>query len=421
MLDLQSTVAVRGLIPDERGRWRLVEGGTSGDVVFQPQEHGPTGRITPSWIAQWTAPRRFEKHPGNPIYGPHKSGPWDHWTNGVSIVPTADGKTYRMYYAGKEGEGIGFAEASIDDPLTWREHSASPVLRPRTDNWEGNRINQPRVVAVTDQHWRMYYTGWGFVGPGSPWAMGLAESFDGGTTWRRAGDEPILDRGDASSPDGGGACVPMIRRIGDRWMMWYTAGMVNKTGNQNIHLCLATSSDGVHWEKHPGNPVLSDDFSDGAVRSVTSRCYVRHDDGVFRMWYSFAKPAYRIHYAESLDGIEWERSPSNAPVLDVSPSPAWDDRMVEYPEVQIVDGRYRLWFCGNDFGSVGFAEGVPATGVNLFARSGDTRDPDDGTWTDWKPLARNRPFDAQRYVQIRAELWSRAAGASPTLNSITLS
>ena len=89
-------------------------------------------------------------------------------TNGVSIVPTADGKTYRMYYAGKEGEGIGFAEASIDDPLTWREHPASPVLIPRTDNWEGNRINQPRVVAVTDSHWRMYYTGWGFVGPGSP-------------------------------------------------------------------------------------------------------------------------------------------------------------------------------------------------------------------------------------------------------------
>ena len=246
----------------------------------------------------------------------------DTWTNGVSIVPTADGKTYRMYYAGNKGEGIGFAEAAVDDPLTWREHPGEPVLRPRTDNWEGNLINQPRVVAVTANHWRMYYTGWGFQGPGQRRGQqGLAESFDSGTTWKRCGDQPILDRGDASSPDGAGACVPMVLRVKDRWMIWYTAGQISDKGHQNIHICLATSTDGIRWEKHAGNPVLTDDFTDGVPRSVTSRCYVRLDNGVFRMWYSFAKPDYRIHYAESLDGIEWERAPI-APVLGPSPGPA---------------------------------------------------------------------------------------------------
>ena len=421
---MQSTIidmsrgTTHGLTRDLRHRWRLERDRLAGEFLSEQLDLGGTARIKLQWRAQWTAPLRWEKHPGNPVYGPQKSGAWDSWTNGVSLVPTADGRTYRMYYAGKAGEGIGFAEAPVDDPLTWREHPASPVLKPRADNWEGNQINQPRVVAVTPERWRMYYTGWGFKGPGWPWAMGLAESFDGGTTWRRHGDKPILDRGDASSPDGGGACVPMVLRVGDRWMMWYTAGQVNSRGHQNIHLCLATSTDGLHWEKHPGNPVLSDDFSDGAARSVTSRCYVRHDDGVFRMWYSFAKPDYRIHYAESLDGIDWERAPV-APVLDVSPSPAWDDKMVEYPEVQIAGNVFRLWFCGNGYGSVGYAQGVPETGVNLFVKTGDTRE-FGKTWSKWTPIVRGQSIDVRRHLQIRAELWSRNPALSPALDQITL-
>ena len=151
--------------------------------------------------------------------------------------------------------------------------------------------------------------------------------------------------------------------------MWYTAARIHPDGHQNIHLCLATSPDCVHWRKHEGNPVLGDDFTDGAPRSVTSRCFVRHEAGVFQMWYSFAKPDYRIRYAESLDGIEWERSPVD-PVLGPSPRPAWDDAMVEYPEIQVADGVYRLWYCGNGFGTVGYAEGRAESGVEVWLRSG---------------------------------------------------
>src|SRR5262249_32583667 len=153
--------------------------------------------------------------------------------------------------------------------------------------------------------------------------------------------------------------------------------------------------------------------SDSAPRSVTSRCYVRHDDGVFRMWYSHAKPDYRIRYAESLDGIAWERAPVE-PVLGPSPTPAWDDQMVEYPEVQIVDGVFRLWFCGNGFGSVGYATGVPETGVEVSLRTGATPSPD-SEWSSWRNVMRGEPVDAQRFVQLRAELWSKDPALSPTL------
>ena len=404
---------------DGRGRLRLAPSGTGyvGRGRFESAPcRSPAGRVQLDWIEQWTAPQRFVKHPANPIYGPADSGPWDTWTNGVSIVPGADGSRYRMYYAGRKDEGIGFAEAAVGDPVTWREHPASPVLRPRADNWEGNLLNQPRVVPLTEERWLMYYTGWGAPGAGTSWALGLAESRDGGLTWARCGEDPILERGGPGAPDEGAAVVPSIICVGDEWWMWYTAARIHPDGHQNIHLCLATSPDCVHWRKHEGNPVLGDDFTDGAQRSVTSRCFVRHEAGVFQMWYSFAKPDYRIRYAESLDGIEWERSPVD-PVLGPSPGPAWDDAMVEYPEIQVADGVYRLWYCGNGFGTVGYAEGRAESGVEVWLRSGEHAQPDGG-WSGWRRVRRRRSVDLRRYVQVRVEMWSEHV--SPAVSALTV-
>jgi len=425
---LPSPQKTENLTRDDCGRWRLSRDAAGylgkGELLTTPHDLGAADRtISLDWIEQWTAPLRYEKFAANPVYGPKQSGPWDTWTNGVSIVPTADGKSYRMYYAGREGAGIGFAEAEVANPTVWKEHPASPVLRPRKDNWEGNQINQPRVVKVTDTHWRMYYTGWGFPGPGKPkapgssWAMNIAESFDGGTTWKRLRDDPIMERGAPDSPDGGAACVPMVIKVGDKWMMWYTAARAAPVGKMNVHLCLATSQDGVHWDKYEKNPVLSDQRPDVAV-TFASRCYVRHDNGVFRMWYSYSrgKPSYRIRYAESLDGINWERAPI-APVLDASPTPAWDDQRVEYPEVQVVDGVFRLWFCGNEFGSAGYATGINETGVSLSLRSGDTRIPD-ATWSEWIDVQRGEKLKVKRFVQVQGKLWSKNSAISPALNSV---
>jgi hypothetical protein len=245
--------------------------------------------------------------------------------------------------------------------------------------------------------------------------MGLAESFDAGLSWKRYQEAPILDRGDADSPDGGGACVPMVLKVGEQWMMWYTAALA-APGKQHIHQCLATSADGIRWTKYDKNPVLTDDFSTGGKRIILSRCYVRHDRGVFRMWYSYAKPDYRICYAESLDGKTWEKSPIQ-PVLGPGPAKGWDDKMVEYPEVDIVDGVFRLWFCGNGFGSVGYAEGVNETAVRLSVRS---RSGPDKEWSAWGNVERDTDLKVDRFIQVRCQLESKNPRLSPTLNQVII-
>ena len=411
--------SMRHVALDQRGRLRLARGdngyAAAGEFVSQPIAVDGGGHVRVDWIEQWTTPQRWKKHQGNPIYGPELTGKWDTWTNGVSIVRNPDDETYKMFYCGRAGAGIGFAEASINDPLTWKEHAASPVLKPLA-NWEGNRINQPRVVKVTDQHWRLYYTGWGYEHPngGSRWAFNLAESFDGGVTWKRHGEGPLLERGAAASPDGGGVCVPEVRRVGNKWMMWYTAMKI--ASGQNIHLCLATSADGIQWKKYSGNPVLTENFAKGPKRNVISRCFVRYAAGLFQMWYSHGKPNYRIKYAESLDGIAWERSPIE-PVLDVGPEGSWDSQMVEYPEVDVVDGRWRLWFCGNGFGSVGYAEGVPETAIRVEMRAGQTVAPDD-SWSRWKSIRRGATIMGQTHLQLRVQLTSSNSRVSPALHAL---
>jgi hypothetical protein len=136
------------------------------------------------------------------------------------------------------------------------------------------------------------------------------------------------------------------------------------------------------------------------------------------MWYSYGCPNYEICYAESVDGICWEKSQVN-PVLAASSSPAWDDDIVEYPEVQVVDGVYRLWFCGNGFGRVGYAEGVSESGVAVDYRFGHSDFPD-ASWSDWDSLDYGASVDELDKVQIRVTLWSTNQSIRPAVSQLKL-
>ena len=159
---------------------------------------------------------------------------------------------------------------------------------------------------------------------------------------------------------------------------------------------------------------------------MISRPCVRFEDGVFKMWYSYSmrgrqsSQRYRIGYAESLDGTHWERSRAN-PVLDVSSS-GWDDEMVEYPEIDVVDGIYHMWYCGNGFGSVGYSEGIPETSVQIRTRTGPSVRPNQA-WTDWsapytEPSGQPLLSPPEKYVQVRIRLASSNPSLTPAIRRV---
>jgi hypothetical protein len=110
---------------------------------------------------------------------------------------------------------------------------------------------------------------------------------------------------------------------------------------------LAISKDGVHYEKKFTGPVIS---TIPTEPQFSGSCCVLHDEGIFKMWYlnctewivvdGLAEPAYHIKYAESPDGIYWDRKGIVAiDYIDGKPSG------ISRPSVvKEVDGTYSMWY-----------------------------------------------------------------------------
>ncbi|MGD9857377.1 MAG: glycosylase [Planctomycetaceae bacterium] len=86
-----------------------------------------------------------------------------------------------------------------------------------------------------------------------------------------------------------------ILKEGDQWRMWYTGYDGTREGRKKLGL--ATSPDGIHWTRHPGNPLDDEHW-------IEDMQVIRHD-GRYLM---FAEGAGdRAQLLTSDDGIDWTR------------------------------------------------------------------------------------------------------------------
>ncbi len=288
---------------------------------------------------------------------------WDRYPSAPNIVRAGD--KLRMYYMSIEYPSlrrIGFAEADVSDPLTWRKTLDRPVMElGEPGSIDSHWVSYPWVVPVTERHWHMYYATWGGAYADAArrqkvWYTSLAESDDGGLTWKRTG-KPLIPLGRPYSYDehGSGSCAVLER--GHEYWMWYTAGSRWPQGESQMSLGLATSTDGGHtFRPHPAGSLISIPVKIGSAFSTCSKPYVEEVKDGYRMWLSVARDdveVYRIHYAESADGIRWKWTPE--PVLDVSAA-GWDSQMTCYPFVLHHQDRTYMFYDGNHYSGIGVAE-----------------------------------------------------------------
>ena len=74
------------------------------------------------------------------------------------------------------------------------------------------------------------------------------------------------------------------------------------------------------------------------------------------MWFSYKSTDYRIGYAESLDGLTWERL-DHLSGIDVSSS-GFDSEMIEYGAVVRYYGQRFMFYNGNNYGYDGIGLAV---------------------------------------------------------------
>ena len=132
------------------------------------------------------------------------------------------------------------------------------------------------------------------------------------------------------------------------WRMWYASG---ETYEPNV-LCYAESKDGLVWEKSPLNPIFVK--GSGWEKDRIGGCEVHPlPDGSWAMFYIGYSDIHtaRIGCAVSPDGItQWKRLAAN-PLVEPTPG-AWDSAAVYKPSVvrDEANDRWLLWYNGRTGG-----------------------------------------------------------------------
>ena len=138
-----------------------------------------------------------------------------------------------------------------------------------------------------------------------PWIVRHAEG-DDGRQWRVTA-APVLRLDQSWERDR--LFYPTVVKVGDVFLMWYGSywtAFSNKTA-----LGFAVSHDGIHWYKHPQNPVLRPDPQrPWESHYVTSQSVMRLNDGSFRIWYASRKQPPFVNKYFAINTARWERPPT---------------------------------------------------------------------------------------------------------------
>jgi predicted GH43/DUF377 family glycosyl hydrolase len=291
------------------------------------------------------------------IFVPNQNYSWIKTHAALPIPINLNDENLRIYFSSRDENNIasvGFLETNIKEPTKIKYITEKPILSPGSEGcFDDKGIMAHSMVSLNDKLY-LYYTGWN-VGQNVPfrWAIGLAISNDGGKTFEKFSNGPIMDR---TTIDPYFVASPTVLLENGKWRMWYSSGLgwekINGTKRIPYHIRYAESNDGINWQR---NGKICIDFTNKNETRI-GRPTIQKEDNIYKMWYSYALEKYRIGYAESLDGITWERKDDQAGI-DISESD-WDSEMIEYPFVFKYKGAKYMLYNGNDYGRTGFGYAI---------------------------------------------------------------
>lgn len=266
----------------------------------------------------------------------------------------------RVYFSSRPEPRLSlttFVDLDINDPRKILRVNSNPIIelgKPGTFDEHGI---MPSAAVRNGEQVFLYYSGWS-RGVSVPYlnSTGLAISDDGGETFTKISDGPLLSR---SLHDPYSATSPGVLREDHKWHMWYCSGTgwleINGKPEHTYDIKYADSDDGIIWKTH----------SHAAIRQRTTyeaitRPTVLEIAKKYHMWFCYrgshsfrdGEDAYRIGYADSVDLKNWCRDDQQA---GIDPSyEGWDSKMIAYPAVIFVNNQALMFYNGNGFGLEGF-------------------------------------------------------------------
>jgi hypothetical protein len=293
--------------------------------------------------------------------------PLPFWVGGYGSLPYAipaptGERQARVFFSGRDAAGrshVGACTLELDSlSVVPGSLTQEPLLSPGPLGTFDDSGCSVSCVLERDGRLYLYYSGW-TLGGTVPFhlAIGLAVSEDGGRSFRKVSAAPLLGRHPA---DPIFCASPSVLVEDGCWRMWYVAAVRWEAvaGGRPRHFYLikhADSPDGLVWRREGRICV---DFA-GPEEYAFGRPHVLGDAGGYRMWYCVRGDRYRLGYAESADGLAWQRRDDE---LALRPAASgWDAEMQAYPMVFRDGDRLVMLYNGNGYGASGF--GCATAGV----------------------------------------------------------
>jgi predicted GH43/DUF377 family glycosyl hydrolase len=215
---------------------------------------------------------------------------------------------------------VAFPHLVSNDGVAWTKADSSPAFTSDDIPYVESGADVSAGYVTPDGTWVLVFE---TVELSDPWVLGRATAPGPDGPWT-IDPEPILTPGPTGSFDSGGLQWPSVVQTDDGYLLYFTA-IEGRGGPGSIGL--ATSSDGLAWEKHDG-PVLAAalDWERGQV----DRPRVAVTPRGLAMVYAGGRLTDR-GLAWSEDGVTWQRD-GELPVITRESFPisgsAWDAALV---------------------------------------------------------------------------------------------
>lgn len=288
------------------------------------------------------------------LYAPDGRNPWMYTHAANPVAEPLDGDRFRVYFSSRDERNrssISYVDLDLMSGDILAEADA-PILGPGDlAMFDDCGVSIGCILRRGDARY-LYYMGWHLT-VAVPWqnALGLAISEGPGQPFRRVSRFPVVELNEI---DPYTISYPWVMHDEGRFRMWYGSNLAWGSRKEDMRHVIkyAESTDGIRWER-PG--VIAIDFAFPGEYAICKPCVLRDDD-LRRMWFCSRGDTYRIRYAESRDGVTWVRQEEPGGI-DVS-AEGWDSEMIEYPFVFDHQGSRYMLYAGNAYGRTGFGLAV---------------------------------------------------------------
>lgn len=289
------------------------------------------------------------------IFSPDNNFSWmkSHAANPFAVWQYDD--VFKIYFTCRDEfskSHIGFIEVDFSDAYKIKTISNDPVLAPGDLGlFDDSGVAMGYFIEINNQA-HIYYLGWNLKVT-VPWlnTIGLAKYNSNTTRFEKISKAPIMDR---SNEDPYSISYPSILFENGLYKMWYGSNLNwGKEQHEMNHVIkYAESKDGIHWDR---KNIIAVNLIHKNEYALSKPLVVKKDNS-YLMWYSYRGnndiQTYRIGYAESTDGINWDRKDAQVGI-DVSHE-GWDSEMICYPFVFTHKNNMYMLYNGNGYGKTGF-------------------------------------------------------------------